>query len=157
MELSTHIAKHLRALYFGGNWTCVNFKEELAGITWEQATTKIHDFNTIAVLVFHTSYYFDAALAVLKGEAFHAKDEYSFLLPPINAQEDWEQLVATTWERVEELALLIEKFPEEKLWDTFVHEKYGNYYRNFNGIIEHSHYHLGQIVLIKKLLLQTKS
>jgi hypothetical protein len=30
--------------------------------------------------------------------------------------------------------------------------KYGNYYRNLHGIIEHTHYHLGQIVLIKKLL-----
>jgi hypothetical protein len=29
-------------------------------------------------------------------------------------------------------------------------EKYGNYYRNIHGIIEHIHYHLGQIVLIEK-------
>jgi len=36
-------------------------------------------------------------------------------------------------------------------------EKYGNYYRNFHGIIEHCHYHLGQIVLIKKMLLSGKT
>ncbi len=48
----------------------------------------------------------------------------------------------------------IEQLPESKLWETFSDEKYGNYYRNIHGIIEHSHYHLGQIVLIKKILLQ---
>jgi len=30
--------------------------------------------------------------------------------------------------------------------------KYGNYFRNIVGVIEHIHYHLGQIVLIKKIL-----
>jgi hypothetical protein len=44
--------------------------------------------------------------------------------------------------------------PESKLAETFSDEKYGNYYRNIHGIIEHTHYHLGQIVLIKKILSQ---
>ena len=35
-------------------------------------------------------------------------------------------------------------------------EKYGNYFRNLTGIIEHLHYHLGQIVLIKKLIAEGK-
>ncbi len=48
----------------------------------------------------------------------------------------------------------MEQLPEHKLWEDFTDKKYGNYYRNFHGIIEHSHYHLGQIVLIKKILLQ---
>jgi hypothetical protein len=41
---------------------------------------------------------------------------------------------------------------DEKLKDVFVEEKYGTYQRNIDGMIEHSYYHLGQIVLIKKLL-----
>ena len=36
-------------------------------------------------------------------------------------------------------------------------EKYGTYYRNFHGLIEHAHYHLGQIVLIKKLVAASKA
>lgn len=42
--------------------------------------------------------------------------------------------------------------PEEKLKEAFVEEKYGTYQRNLEGMIEHSYYHLGQIVLIKELL-----
>jgi len=38
------------------------------------------------------------------------------------------------------------------LTDDFTDEKYGTYQRNLIGILEHSYYHLGQIVLIKKLL-----
>jgi len=50
------------------------------------------------------------------------------------------------------LADLTEALPESRLQETFADEKYGNYYRNLHGLIEHTHYHLGQIVLIKKLL-----
>jgi hypothetical protein len=52
---------------------------------------------------------------------------------------------------------MIEQLPETKLWEDFWGEKYGNFYRNFHGIIEHGHYHLGQIVLIKKIIQQAKT
>lgn len=150
--LCSQIAKHFRNLHFGGNWTAVNMKDTLADVTWQQATTRVHSLNTIATLVFHTNYYVSAVSKVLQGEPLNAKDKYSFELPPIESQEDWEQLLNKTWTDAEHFANLIEQLPESKLWDTFADEKYGNYYRNLHGIIEHTHYHLGQIVLIKKLL-----
>jgi len=58
-----------------------------------------------------------------------------------------------TWKDAENFAGLIEHLPERTLEETFWDEKYGNYYRNIHGIIEHTHYHLGQIVLLKKILL----
>jgi len=45
--------------------------------------------------------------------------------------------------------------PENQLWTPFTEEKYGSYFRNLIGMIEHSHYHLGQIVLCKRLLTQS--
>ncbi|MGJ8593340.1 MAG: hypothetical protein ACSHXF_12375 [Aquaticitalea sp.] len=42
--------------------------------------------------------------------------------------------------------------PDSQLNAVFVDAKYGTYLRNIDGMIEHSYYHLGQIVLIKKLL-----
>jgi hypothetical protein len=60
-----------------------------------------------------------------------------------------------TWADVENFASLIEQLPESRLWENLADEKYGSCYRNIHGIIEHTHYHLGQIVLIKKILLQT--
>jgi hypothetical protein len=153
--LCSQIAKHFRDLHFGGNWTAVNLKDTLADINFQQATTKIHSLNTIATLVFHTNYYVSTVSKVLQGEPLNAKDKYSFELPPIESQEDWEQLLSKTWTDAENFANLIEQLPQSKLWDTFADEKYGNYYRNLHGIIEHTHYHLGQIVLIKKLLAES--
>lgn len=153
MNATEQIAKHFRDIHFGGNWTCSNLKDNLKDLTWQQATTKIHSFNTIATLVYHMNYYVSAVLKVLQGEALNAKDEYSFNHPPILSQEDWINLLDKTWDDAENFALLIEQLPESKLWENFTDEKYGNYYRNIHGIIEHTHYHLGQVVLLKKLVL----
>lgn len=58
------------------------------------------------------------------------------------------------WNDAEEFASLIERMSEDKLKRVFVDEKYGTYQRNIDGIIEHSYYHLGQIVMIKKILIK---
>jgi len=151
-DASAQIAQHLKAVHFGGNWTSVNLKDTLAGVTWEQAVTKVHTFNTIAVLVYHMNYYIDAVRKVLEGGPLEAKDAYSFDLQPITGAEGWERLQQKTWADAEAFATLVEQLPEERLGELFVKEPYGNYYRNVHGIIEHTHYHLGQIVLIKKLV-----
>ena len=155
MNLSAQIAKHFKDVHFGGNWTSVNLKQTLADVTWQQATTKIYSLNTIATLVFHINYYVSAVLKVLQGGPLDAHDKYSFDLPPIQNQENWEKLLNKMWTEAEDFGILVEQLPEGKLGETFFEEKYGNYYRNLHGIIEHTHYHLGQIVLIKKILLQS--
>lgn len=154
--ISILIAKHLREVYFGDNWTDVNLTATLADVTWQQSTTKIFSFNTIAVLVYHINYYIDRVIPVLKGEKLDATDKDAFSHPPIENESDWQNMLDKTWKQMEEFAKLVEQVPDSKLAETFVKEKYGNYFRNLVGIIEHAHYHLGQIVLIKKLLDQKK-
>jgi uncharacterized damage-inducible protein DinB len=149
-NLSAHIAKHFRDVHFGGNWTSVNLKDTLAGVTWQQATAKVHDFNTIAVLVFHINYYVGGLIKVLQGGPLDIRDKYSFDCPPIESAEDWERLLGKTWAEAEQYIQLVEQLPDSILMEIFVDEKYGTYYRNLHGIVEHTHYHLGQIVLIKK-------
>jgi len=56
------------------------------------------------------------------------------------------------WNDSEEFANLIEQMPDEKLDQFFVDQKYGTYKRNIEAMIEHSYYHLGQIVLIRKMI-----
>ena len=150
----SQIAKHFREIHFGGNWTYVNLKAQLADVTWQQATTRVHSFNTIAALVSHMNYYVRSVTNVLHGNPLDAHDKLSFDLPPISSQNDWENLLAKTWSDAETFASLIEQLPESRLWDDFSDNKYGSYYRNLHGIIEHCHYHLGQIVLIKRILQQ---
>jgi hypothetical protein len=154
MNLTAQIAKHFREIHFGVNWTWSNMKDHLLDVTWQEATTKVHSLNTIAALVYHINYFVSVILKVLEGGPLEGSDKYSFDHPPIQSQEDWEKLLAKTWSDAEKFAILVEQLPEQKLWETFGEEKYGNYYRNLHGVIEHNHYHLGQIVLIKKILRQ---
>jgi uncharacterized damage-inducible protein DinB len=155
MDVTKQIAKHFREVYFGGNWTTSNLEEHLKDITWQQATTQVYSFNSIATLVYHMNYYVSVVLKVLRGEPLNASDQYSFDLPPIRSQEDWQQLLDQARADAKTFADLVEALPDSKLDETFVNEKYGNYYRNLHGIIEHFHYHLGQVVLIKKIVLQS--
>jgi hypothetical protein len=154
MNVTKQIAKHFRDVHFGGNWTCSNLKDNLADVTWQEATTQVYSLNTIATLVYHISYFVGAVIPVLQKEPLNAHDKYSFDHPPIHSQQDWKKMLNKVWSDAEKLALLIEQLPEEKLWENFSEEKYGTYYRNLHGIIEHAHYHLGQIAVVKKILRQ---
>jgi len=155
MKSTTQIANRFREVLLNGLWIAnTNFKAQLSDVTWEQATKKVGDLNTIAVLTFHIDYYIAGILNVLEGGSLDIRDKYSFDLPPIESQEDWEKLLGKIWSDAEKFADTVEQMPEEKLNEVFVDEKYGSYQRNIEAMIEHSYYHLGQIVLIKKVILQ---
>jgi len=157
MNISQQIAKHFKEVYFGGNWTDVNLKDSLKDISWQQAATKLYSFNTIAALVYHIDYYVTAIVAVLQDESLTASNKYSFDHLPVQSEENWVALLDKLWNDAKKFITLVEDLPESKLWETFSEEKYGNFYRNLQGVIEHTHYHLGQIVLIKKLLLNSEA
>lgn len=152
MTTTKQIAKHLRDVHFGGNWTAVNLKDTLAGLTWQQATTSVQTFHPIATLVFHMNYFVRATINVLQSQPLDARDALSFDCPPIESEDDWNNLLDRTWADAEGLASLIERMPDEQLWEDFADAKYGTYYRCLHGPIEHCHYHLGQIAIIRTLL-----
>ena len=154
MTLKEQIAKHFSDVFIGGNWTSVNLRDTLADINWEEATTRVFDLNTIATLVFHMNYYVENVLKVLKGATLNASDKLSFNVPAINNEIDWQKLVDKTFVDAKLFAEEIKSMEEDKFFKIFIDPKYGDYYRNLHGIVEHTHYHLGQIVLLKKILRQ---
>ena len=154
MSSSTQITQQFREVYLNGKWVvATNFQEQIADISWEQATTKVSTLNTIAALVFHLNYYVEGVLKVLEGGPLTIRDKFSFDLPPIESQADWERLRNKAIDNAEKFAAALEKLSDEDLAAPFVDEKYGTLERNIHVMIEHGYYHLGQIVLIKKMLL----
>src|SRR5262245_49461083 len=109
MSITKQIAKHLREVHFGGNWTFSNLKDNLAGVTWEEAITPVHSLNTISKLVFHIHYYVSTIIKVLEGGPLDAHDRFSFDCPPVQSQEDWNNLLDKVWTDAEKLATLIEQ------------------------------------------------
>lgn len=152
MSITAQIAQNFRGVYFGGNWTASNLKENIADVTLAQATTQVKDLNTIAVLLFHIHYYVKAVTSVLEGNTLKANDKFSFDVPKFSSEKEWQDFKNKCLEESEKFAQLVEKLPDSKLNEFIAEEKYGTYYRNLHGIIEHTHYHLGQIALIKKLV-----
>ena len=152
MSISKEIAKQINEVHFGGNWTDSNLKDQLSDLSWEEANISVYSFNTIATLVFHMNYYITRAIHVLNGRPLLAKDIDSFNHVPINSPEAWKLAQQKIWEEARVLETLIETMPDEQLWKEFAEKKYGNYYRNLQVIIEHFHYHLGQIAFIKKIV-----
>lgn len=158
MESTRQIANRFREVILNGTWIAnTNFKDQLSGTDWELATTKVGSLNTIAALTFHIHYYIAGLIKVLEGGPLDIKDKYSFDLPPVQSQGGWEKLLNQFWDDAEKFASLTEQMPGQKLNEVFVDEKYGTYRRNIEAMIEHSYYHLGQIVLIKKILSGTNS
>ena len=151
-SISQQAAKHFRDVYLGGNWTTTNVRSVLADVTWQEATTPIGTFNTIAILTNHIGYYLPILIDVLEGKPLNGKDELSFVHPELLSEDDWQQMQHAIWTDVEKASELIERMPETQFNAAFTDEKFGTYFRNIHGIIEHTHYHLGQIVILKGLL-----
>jgi len=157
MKKTAQLANRFREIILNGTWIAnTNYKDQLENLDWEISTSKFDSLNTISVLAQHVHYYINGVQNVLNGGNLEIRDKYSFDFPAINSQKEWEEFLTKFWKDAEDLAKLIEQLPVEKLNQSFVDDKYGTYQRNIDGIIEHSYYHLGQIVLIKKIILKNQ-
>jgi uncharacterized damage-inducible protein DinB len=155
MENKDVLAKRFQDVILNNSWVANNsFKNQLSDLPLEVVSLKYQSLHSIAALAQHVHYYIAGILNVLNGGNLEIKDAFSFDFNPINTEEDWQNVLSVFWSDAEEFALKVAALPEEKLSDIFVKEEYGTYYFNINTLIEHSYYHLGQIVLLKKLISQ---
>ena len=153
MESSKQLAERFRGVVLNGKWIAnINFKEAIEDLSWQEATDRIGDHNSIAALTFHVNYYVAGVLNVFKGGNLEIRDKYSFDFEEITSQEQWDDLRKALLNNSEEFARQVEVMSEEMLDSHFVDEKYGSYRRNIEGMIEHCYYHLGQVALLKKLI-----
>lgn len=153
MSQSKQLAKRFEEVLLSGKWvTNTNYKELLSDVRYQEATTSYKGLNSIGLLTFHINYYVNGVLQVLKGGELSIRDAYSFDMPPLESEKDWNTLREDFLSNAREFKEYLSCLSEEIIEQPFVNEKYGNYNRNMNGMIEHCYYHLGQIVLIKKLL-----
>ena len=157
MTLTEQLADTIRRLHFGTSWVATDLQTVLSDVTHEEALTKVHGLNSILALTYHMHYYFAGVLQVLRGGELTIRDKYSFDHPAISSQNDWDQFLAKVWDTAEQFARAVEQLEEEQLKALMTEEKYGSWFRNLLVITEHSHYHLGQIALLKKIVRTGKS
>lgn len=152
MEISARLARHIREFNTGGNMTWSNVSDVLADVTWQEATYELEGFNTIAKLVYHIQYYMEGVSEVFAGGELSIRDKYSFDCPAFDDAASWENFKQRVLKIGELFADRVTAYPDTSWEEDFTDEKYGIYFRNIIGLLEHSYYHLGQIVIIKKVL-----
>ncbi|WP_300598329.1 DinB family protein [Niabella sp.] len=156
MTQAAQLAKRFREVHLNGDWVAAtNLKAALSGLSWNEANEKVGTLNTIGALAFHINYYISGILNVFKGGSLDIHDRYSFDAPPIRSQEDWEQLLNKLWTDAEDFAQYVQQMTDAQLEAPFTDARYGSYQRNIDAMIEHVYYHLGQIVLLRKLVQPT--
>ena len=105
-QITSQIALHLQQVYFGGNWTTSNFKDQLVDVSWQEANFALKEGNSIVTLLFHCNYYIAGLIPVLQGGTLEIKDKFSFDSPKITCEADWEQLKNKSWDEVQLFPLI---------------------------------------------------
>ena len=155
--MNNDLANRLKEVLLNGKWIAnTNFKDQITNITWEQAVEKVENLNTIAMLTFHINYYLKGLLNVFEGGNLEIKDKYSFDMPEIKSESNWNSLVSDFVSNAEKFINHVEKMDDNLLIQPFVKEEYGSYLRNIEAQIEHCYYHLGQVSLINKMIKQRR-
>ena len=146
------IAEHILEVYEGNNWTGVSIVDTLNNVSWQQAQQKTNaSSNTIAALLHHIYYWNGIMMQRINGVNPAIPDTNGFDVSELRNENDWNDLKEKAYQSFIALATAVKNFPEEKLNEISPTGK-STYYKNFQGIVEHAHYHLGQMVIIKKLL-----
>lgn len=152
------LALRLREVFLDGKWIAnTNVQQEISSIDWLEASQRPNGFNSVAALTFHLIYYLKGLVYAYETGVLDINDKFSFDLPEIKCEQDWEALKADFLLHAELFSKKIESMNDSMLDEDFIEKKYGTNLRNIEGVIEHSYYHLGQMVLIKKLLAKNSS
>lgn len=153
MENNRELAKRFSDVILNNSWVANNsYKNQLIDLPLEVVLFKYQSLHSIAALTQHVHYYITGILNVFNGGNLDIKDIYSFDFPPIHTIEQWHTFLAVFWTDAASFTQKLEEMDENTLNSIFVKKEYGTYHFNINTLIEHSYYHLGQIVLIKKLI-----
>ena len=141
----------LETLFRGGNWTDVSFHDVLQGISFEVAVRrKMPNRNTIFEILHHVIQWRLFLLTRLKRRIKPDCPLHNSVDWPVQrnlTHEDWKNLKVQFNVFHREIIFHLRHSDDELLAEIVPDRQY-NYRHLINGIIQHDHYHLGQIVLL---------
>jgi uncharacterized damage-inducible protein DinB len=152
MNIAEQLAENLLSVFEGGNWTEVSIADVLSDISYVEANAKTAaSKNSIAGLVHHLMYWNGVILQRIQDHDLEIPEANGFDVEVLASEKDWQSLIAQTKHSFTELAKAIKLFPADRLNHPTNFGK-STFRKNLFGIVEHAYYHLGQIVMIKKLI-----
>ncbi|HWB24239.1 MAG TPA: DinB family protein [Chitinophagaceae bacterium] len=150
MNIAPFVAQHVEEVVHG-NWTDIYLDDTIADVTYEEAVMLPPGItNSIAMLVNHLKFYNNVVAGRLAGEN-PAIDSANGFNVAVQSEEEWQKLKQDALDSFKMLAGTVRELPDEKLL-TLSPGQHSTFYKTLHGIAEHAHYHLGQIVLLKKIM-----
>ncbi|MBV9504212.1 MAG: DinB family protein [Acidobacteriia bacterium] len=152
---SLRIADQLRRAFTGGAWHGPSVRESLDGIAAEQASHRVlPEAHTVWEMVLHMNSWVNAAFESMRGVPMPQLDDWTEDWPVVKDTD--EQAWAAAKEHLHQsgarLAEAIQQFTDANLKSVVPGRTY-DFYFLFHGIVQHSLYHTGQIVLLKRAAL----
>lgn len=156
MNLTQLIAQHILETFEGGNWTDVNISDTSKEVTYKEAVIiTAASPNSIASLVHHIMFYNEVVLERLKGINPQIDETNGFNVPAIQSEEEWQNLQASCRKSFRILGGAVNALSEERLSELSPNST-STIYKTLHGVVEHAHYHLGQIIILKKIINKAK-
>lgn len=152
MSENIRISNLYQSIYNGNPWLEVTLTHTLENVNAEQAYRKINpNLNTIWEIVNHLIQWRRNILSRMQGEIVITPD-HNYFVPVLDPSEAaWEQSLQNLAKTQEAWNAFFEDFDDADLAKIYVNNGH-TYYEHIHGIIQHDVYHLGQIVILKKLL-----
>jgi len=144
------IADQLKRAFYGEAWSGPSVKEVLEGVTAEMAAKRpIQDAHSIWELVHHMTAWVDIVRRRVEGESVKVTEDVNF--PPMKdtSESAWRESLRRMEQAEAELQKTLLGISESRLEQRWA-EAGDSVYILLHGAIQHSLYHAGQILLLKK-------
>ena len=152
MKESERVVKLFNDLYDGSPWIDVTITDTLKNISAEQAATKIApDRNSIWQILNHMIAWRENVLLRVQGNVIVTPNNNYFIEIPDTSETEWEKTLERLDNSQQQWINFLKNFTESQFDKIYPVNKM-SYYEHIHGILQHDAYHLGQIVLLSKLV-----
>jgi uncharacterized damage-inducible protein DinB len=152
MNEQKRIANLFKQLFNGHPWIDVNIVESLSTITAKQAASRpLQECNTIWEIVNHMVAWRKNVLCRMNDEVIETPSHNYFEPVTDQSEEAWAQTKIDLENSQSEWAQYLEQL-DTKEFDKIYPITGLTYYEHILGIVQHDAYHLGQIVMLRKVV-----
>ena len=149
-----HIHKQLARSFCSDRWLFPAVRDSLESVSAATAAARpIAKAHTIWEIVVHMTRWKEAALRMLRGEevnrTYDPDNVWDWPPVTVNTDDAWPKAVQQLEKAHEELLAVVENMDESQLERLVPGERFTTG-ELLHGVIEHDHYHSGQIALLKK-------